>query len=201
MNLLSLRCIVVIILVFFVRQGYSIELPVDSPIGKQVIDLVKETSSQSKIIDFCQKEGIPFKPIGIQFIGNSNFCTLAYTSCITNESITKAGYSTKDTLSRLSQGWKQFELYRQQGLGDLLQPLFILALAPEGQRFLVRKGILRQKDASKFDIMMNGERQQTKLWHKKTSLSCLESKIAEYNIIAAPLAELLAKQWCERSQQ
>nr|WP_225312424.1 hypothetical protein [Salmonella sp.] len=63
--------------------------------------------------------------VGTQFIGKPTL-RFAYTAYLTDKAITKQVIQPKDTLSRLSQGWQQFEVYRQQGLGELLQPLLCL---------------------------------------------------------------------------
>ncbi|EFW49378.1 hypothetical protein SDB_03262 [Shigella dysenteriae CDC 74-1112] len=92
-------------------------------------------------------------------------------------------------------------MYRQQGLGELLQPLFMLALVPEGQQFLVKKGMLRQSDIAGFDSMMAYERKLTEQRNKKPSASCVQSKTAEYSAVAGPLAKQMAEQWCKKYGQ
>ncbi|MBJ2859313.1 hypothetical protein JGB00_19950 [Salmonella enterica subsp. enterica serovar Derby] len=176
-------------------------LPAQFRAGQQVMNNAGGDHSQAAIMDFCKREGIPLRPVGTQFIGKTDFCVFAYTAYLTDKAITKTGYSTKDTLSRLSQGWQQFEVYRQQGLGELLQPLFMLALVPEGQQFLVKKGMLRQSDIAGFDSMMAYERKLTEQRNKKPSASCVQSKTAEYSAVAGPLAKQMAEQWCKKYGQ
>lgn len=90
--------------------------------------------SQAAIMDFARGRAFHYGLLELSLLVKLTFAFCIY-SISDGQSYNKTGYSTKDTLSRLSQGWQQFEVYRQQGLGELLQPLLCLRWCPRATIF------------------------------------------------------------------
>ncbi|EON3429630.1 hypothetical protein ACVU8K_004093 [Shigella sonnei] len=183
------------------NAAYAGALPAKYEAGLKVLRNAKTNYTPDEVSNYCQKENIPLKPVEPFFKSNIEFCVFAYAADETGKAIQKTGYSTKDTMSVLSNGVLQFELYRQQGMGDLLQPLYGLALVPEGQQFLIKKGLMRQEDVAGFDAIVAYEKQLKEQRNKKPSASCVQSKTAEYSAVAGPLAPQMAEQWCKQYGQ
>ncbi|EPK2898300.1 TPA: hypothetical protein HGS95_04225 [Escherichia coli] len=183
------------------NAAYAGALPAKYEAGLKVLRNAKTNYTPDEVSNYCQKENIPLKPVEPFFKSNIEFCVFAYAADETGKAIQKTGYSTKDTMSVLSNGVLQFELYRQQGMGDLLQPLYMLAWVPEGQQFLIRKGMLRQSDVAGFNNMMELERSaKQKQAPKQPTAECIRSEIqkilSEQPYIDRGVAEVAAKMKC-----
>ncbi|MCI3096645.1 hypothetical protein ML405_19480 [Escherichia coli] len=173
-------------------------LPAKYWAGVKVLRNAEKGNTADDIFKFCQKENIPLHPVEPYFTGKNDFCVFAYTADQTDKAIRKTGYSTQDTMASLSKNWLQFEVYRSEGMGELLQPLYMLALVPEGQKFLIRKGVMRQGDVAGFNAIVAYEKQLTEQRNAKPSQDCIQSKIVELTPVAGQLAPQLAEQMCKK---
>lgn len=182
------------------NAAYAGALPAKYEAGLKVLRDYK-TDRPDEFIDFCEKENITLQPVEPGFTGKGDFCLFAYSADRLDKAIRKAGYSTKDTMTALSKSWMQFQVYSREGLGELLQPLYALALVPEGQQFLIKKGFMREEDVAGFDAIVAYEKQLKEQRNKKPSASCVQSKTAEYSAVAGPLAPQMAEQWCKQYGQ
>ncbi|ELO3132876.1 hypothetical protein QWO28_002356 [Escherichia coli] len=180
---------------------YAVALPAKYWAGREVINNAESDNSADALFIYCKKESIPLRPVAPYFKGDNDFCVSAYTAYLTDKAIRKSGYSTRDTMAALSQNWMQFEVYRSQGMGQLLQPLYMLALVPEGQQFLIRKGMLRQSDAAGFNKTIELERSMTpKQAPKQPTADCVSREIqkvlSEQPYMDNGVAEMAAKMKC-----
>lgn len=185
----------------FVNTATATALPAKYWAGVKVLRNAEKGNTADDIFKFCQKENIPLQPVEPYFTGKNDFCVFAYTADQTDKAIRKTGYSTQDTMASLSKNWLQFEVYRSEGMGELLQPLYMLALVPEGQQFLIRKGMLRKSDVTGFNNTMELERSmKQKQAPKQPTAECISSEIqkalSEQPYIDRGVAEMAAKMKC-----
>nr|WP_225312236.1 hypothetical protein [Salmonella sp.]QBM91498.1 hypothetical protein NNIBIDOC_00169 [Salmonella sp.] len=109
--------------------------------GSGVMNNAGGDHSQAAIMDFARGHSV--RPVGTQFIGKTDFCVFCIYSISDGQSYNKTGYSTKILFQRLSQGWQQFKVYRQQVKLIIATTFYACVGARKGQQFWL-KGMLRQ---------------------------------------------------------
>jgi hypothetical protein len=189
----------------YVADTFATALPAERYAGQQVLNNAETGASKNQIFDYCKKQNIPLTPVA-NLKGNNEFCVLAYTASVTDKAIRKTGYSTKDTITKMGGGSEVynragmgFEIYRRAGMDELLMPFYALAEFPEGQRFLVKTGMMRESDVSVFNSIVATEKNTQAQKNKPADPDCVRRQIAQLQGVAGQLAPSMAEMWCKNN--
>lgn len=178
--------------------SYSFErpLPTDRQRARESALKIKHYVNNNVFIrlqnmdSFCEQKGL-----------KDEFCPAAYHAKVLDLAIHQAGYSTKDTITKIGKnGYLGIVMYKQAELMEIINPIIGLFGIPGGGDYLVKSGLVRERDLSVFEKLYKKENivetirtigQKSTKTQKEVSSACVQNITQKYKAEIGAQAEYI----------